>query len=191
MFSTRLPAVLVRNAVSRTAEALRAAGTSLLDLTQTNPTEVGISYPDDVLSSLADSRGAHYTPDPMGLASAREAVAAVSSRGEMDVDADQIALTSSTSEAYAVLFKLLADAGDHVLVPQPSYPLFELLTDLEAVTARPYYLEYHGVWSVDRASVLDAITPMTRAVLVVSPNNPTGSRLRAADREFLVELCAA
>jgi len=191
MFSSRLPAVLVQNAVSRTAEALRAGGTSLLDLTQTNPTEVGISYPPDVVSSLADPRGLHYAPDPLGLESARAAVAASYQRAGQAISADRVALTASTSEAYALLFKLLADPGDHVLVPQPSYPLFELLTNLDGVAARPYQLEYQGAWSIDRASVLDAITPTTRAVLVVSPNNPTGSRLRASDREFLVELCAS
>ena len=99
-------------------------------------------------------------------------------------------LTASTSEAYGLLFKLLCDPGDAVLVPQPSYPLFDLLTRLEGVDAHPYRLEYHGVWRIDRASVEAALTPRTRAVLVVSPNNPTGSMLRADDREWLADLCA-
>jgi aspartate/methionine/tyrosine aminotransferase len=103
------------------------------------------------------------------------------------VDPDQVILTASTSEAYAVLFKLLCNAGDQVLVPEPSYPLFDLLTRLDMVTAAPYRLEDHGVWSIDRASLAAAAGPRTRAVLVVSPNNPTGSRLRADDHEWLVD----
>ncbi len=191
MFSSRLPAALGPNAVSRTTGALRASGVILLDLTLSNPSEAGISYPPDLLSSLADPRGIRYTPDPRGLAGARDAVAAEYGRLGVAVASDQIHLTASTSEAYAVLFKLLADPGDQVLVPQPSYPLFELLTRLEGVAAGPYRLEYHGRWSIDRPSLEQALTPRTRAVLVVSPNNPTGSVLRATDRDWLVELCAS
>ena len=100
-------------------------------------------------------------------------------------------LTASTSEAYALLFKLLCDAGDEVLIPQPSYPLFEWLTRLDNVAARPYRLEYHGRWSIDRQDLERALTPRTRAVLVVSPNNPTGARLGDDDRDWLVEVCQA
>jgi aspartate/methionine/tyrosine aminotransferase len=100
-------------------------------------------------------------------------------------------LTASTSEAYAILFKLLCNPGDDVLVPQPSYPLFDLLTRLEGVNGRPYQLDSHGVWSIDHASVEAALTPSSRAVLIVSPNNPTGSMLRERDRAWLVDLCEA
>jgi hypothetical protein len=99
-------------------------------------------------------------------------------------------LTASTSEAYALLFKLLCNPGDAVLVPQPSYPLFDLLTRLEGVAARPYRLEYHGTWSIDRSSLGAALNARTRAILIVSPNNPTGSMLRATDRAWLLDLCA-
>ena len=191
MFSSRLPAVLGPNAVSRTTDTLRASGAILLDLTLSNPSEAAISYPPDLLSSLADPRGLQYTPHPQGLEAAREAVAAGYRRQGVDVGSGQVFLTASTSEAYALLFKLLADPGDHVLVPQPGYPLFELLTRLEAVVATPYSLEYHGRWSIDRSSLEQALTPRTRAILIVSPNNPTGSMLRAADRDWLVELGAA
>ena len=190
MFSSRLPAVLGPNAVSRTTDSLRASGAILFDLTLSNPSAAGIPYPPGLLSSLADPRGTRYTPDPQGLTQARDAVAAEYERQGATVDPDQIFLTASTSEAYALLFKLLANPGDHVLVPQPSYPLFELLTRLEGVVAHAYRLEYHGLWSIDRASLDEALTADTRAILVVSPNNPTGSMLRAADREWLVELCA-
>jgi aspartate/methionine/tyrosine aminotransferase len=190
MFSSRLPS-LAPNAITRAAESLRAAGVALLDLTETNPTAVGLPYPSTLLTPLADEGGLRYRPDPRGLASAREAVADDYQRQGLRVSPDRLRLTASTSEAYALLFKLLCNPRDEVLAPQPSYPLFDLLTALEGVGTRPYRLDYHGVWSIDRPSVEQALTPATRAVLVVSPNNPTGSLLRAADRDWLVDLCAA
>ena len=191
MFSSRLPSVLTPNALARAAEAVRASGVILLDLTVTNPTETGIPYPPGVLSSLDDERARRYRPEPLGDAVARAAIAAQYGKSGPAVSAGDIVLTASTSEAYSVLFKLLADPGDVVLVPQPSYPLFDLLTRLDGVVARPYRLEYHGAWSIDRASLEQALQPEVRAVLVVSPNNPTGSMLRRADREWLADLSAS
>jgi alanine-synthesizing transaminase len=190
-FSSRLPPILAPNAVSRAVARLRGAGATLLDLTQTNPTEVGIAYPLDALSGLADPLGLHYTPGPRGLVEAREAVADDYLRRGQTVSSERIVLTSSTSEAYAVLFKLLCDPGDAVLVPQPSYPLFDLLTRLDGVVAQPYRLDHHGVWTIDRVNLELALTHATRAVLVVSPNNPTGAMLRSSDRDWLAELCEA
>jgi hypothetical protein len=189
MFSSRLPAALSPNAITRAVTTLRARGVPLLDLTETNPTAVGLAYPPDVLAPLASRAGERYAPHPLGLPAAREAVAAEYGRGGTPVDPARVMLTASTSEAYAILFKLLCDPGDEVLVPQPSYPLFESLTRLEAVRARPYRLDYHGHWAIDRQSVEHALTPRTRAILVVSPNNPTGSMLRADDREWLASWC--
>ncbi len=190
MFSSRLPAALAPNAISRAAARLRADGMPLFDLTETNPTSAGFLYPADVLAPLANPMARQYGPAPLGLASAREAVAREYQQRGFAVDPDAVVLTASTSEAYALLFKLFCDPGDEVLVPQPSYPLFDSLTALDAVTVRPYRLEYHGAWSLDRESVTHAITSRTRAVLVVSPNNPTGSVLRTDDREWLVACCA-
>ena len=186
MFSDRLPARLESNAFSVALAELRRAGTTLIDLTVTNPTAVGLDYPAGILVPLADAGSLSYEPTPFGLVTAREAVAASMSRGSVTVGASRVVLTSSTSEAYSLLFKLLCDPGDEVLVPQPSYPLFELLTQLDAVKATPYRLENHGVWSIDRESVIAARGPRTRAVLIVSPNNPTGSMLRRDDRDWLV-----
>jgi aspartate/methionine/tyrosine aminotransferase len=191
MFSSRLPARLETNAFSRALARRRAAGAALLDLTITNPTGIGISYPAGILSSLSDPRAEVYAPEPLGSAEARAAVAASAAPAGCVIAPSQIVLTSSTSEAYALLFKLLCDAGDRVLVPQPSYPLFEMLTRLESVEACPYRLDYHGGWSIDRGSLERAFGPTTRAVLVVSPNNPTGSMVRCGDLDWLTSLCAA
>lgn len=169
--------------------ALRDRQVAFLDLTETNPTRVGVVYPPDLLLSLADPAAAQYRPESLGSRQARAAIAASYAGDNVALDPDRIVLTSSTSEAYALLFKLLADPGDEVLVPQPSYPLFESLTALESVVATPYQLYYHGVWSIDRDSLMRAASDRTRAVLVVSPNNPTGSMLRSADRDWLASLC--
>lgn len=186
MFSSRLPARLESNAFSIALAGLRRKSVALVDLTVSNPTQVGLAYPPDLLAPLSDARSLLYDPAPFGLMAAREAVAASLSRPGATADADRVVLTASTSEAYGLLFKLLCDPGDAVLVPQPSYPLFDLLTGLDAVVSSPYRLEDHGVWSIDRESVTAAFRPNTRAVLVVSPNNPTGSMLRRDDREWLV-----
>jgi aspartate/methionine/tyrosine aminotransferase len=190
VFSSRLPAALGPNALTRALARLRDSGESWLDLTETNPTAVGLPYPAGLLRPLADPAGMRYRPRPLGLDAARTAIATEYAGLGTPVASDRIVLTASTSEAYAILFKLLCNPGDTVLVPQPSYPLFDLLTRLDGVAARPYRLEYHGAWSIDRASVDAAMSARTRAILLVSPNNPTGSLLRATDRAWLVELCA-
>lgn len=159
----------------------------LADLTASNPTKVGLAYPGDLLAPLGDSQSASYDPQPFGLRPARQAVVDHLAEAGAPTDISRIVLTASTSEAYSLLFKLLCDPGDSVLTPEPSYPLFDLLTRLDSVVSAPYQLEHHGVWSIDRASVTAAAaTARARAILVVSPNNPTGSMLRAADREWLV-----
>lgn len=188
-WSDRLPADLTPNPVSLAVKARREAGQPLIDLTESNPTRAGFRYPPDLLAPLADPAGLVYDPQPLGLPAARAAVAGDHARRGLDVPASRIALTSSTSEAYSLLFKLLCDPGDGVLVPRPSYPLFEHLTRLEAVRAVPYDLEYHGRWRVDTDSLARAVDERTRALLVVSPNNPTGSFLHRHDLEAMTRLC--
>jgi aspartate/methionine/tyrosine aminotransferase len=189
MFSSRLPP-FASNRLATALEERRRRGVDTIDLTVSNPTCVAIDYPRDLLMPLAQARGLAYDPEPFGSLDARRAVAREYQRQGLDVDPAHIVLTASTSEAYSLLFKLLADAGDEILVPRPSYPLFEHLSRLDLVTPRPYDLEYHGAWQIDFASVERALTPRTRAVLVVSPNNPTGSFIGRADLERLDELCA-
>jgi alanine-synthesizing transaminase len=191
MISSRLPNNLEPNAVARAMAAKRRSGVAIVDLTETNPTNVGLAYPKDLLAPLAHPRALEYDPQPLGLWPARAAVAADFRRRGIVISADRVALTSSTSEAYALLFKLLCDAGDRVLVPHPSYPLFEHLTALESVTAVPYALEYHGSWRIDIDSIRRAATDRVRALLIVSPNNPTGSFLHRDDYAAVSEIAAA
>jgi alanine-synthesizing transaminase len=182
MFSSRLPSRIGASALSQTVAAARAAGQIRRDLTETNPTRVGIAYPRDLADAFADEAALTYAPAAFGTLAARQAVAATSTS---DVAPDHIILTASTSEAYSFLFKLLCDPGDEVLVPQPSYPLFDLLTTLDGVRPVAYRLDAAGGWCLDRESLLRGVTRATRAVLVVSPNNPTGSVLRRDDRDWL------
>jgi alanine-synthesizing transaminase len=193
VISSRLPKNLEPNAVAR-ALSSRRHGRPVIDLTATNPTSAGFTYPQDLLQPLANPRALDYEPQALGLWSARAAVAADFRRRGIVISADRVALTSSTSEAYALLFKLLCDAGDAVLVPQPSYPLFEHLTQLECVTAVPYALEYHGSWRVDIDAIRNAASSVpdrVKAIMVVSPNNPTGSFLHRDDLASISALAAA
>ncbi|MBM3807151.1 MAG: pyridoxal phosphate-dependent aminotransferase [Acidimicrobiia bacterium] len=190
MISSRLPKNLQLNAVARALDAKRRGGVPLLDLTETNPTRAGFDYPNNLLEPLAHPRALDYDPQPLGLWPARAAVAADFRRRGMVISADRVALTSSTSEAYALLFKLLCNAGDAVLVPQPSYPLFEHLTQLESVVAVPYALDYHGGWRIDLDSIQQAATDRVRAMLLVSPNNPTGSFLHRDDLSAIAAIAA-
>jgi DNA-binding transcriptional MocR family regulator len=155
MFSSRVPLDRTPNRLHQTLERLRAAGAPLIDLTLSNPTLAGIAYPADVLAELASNDGLRYEPSPLGLPSARDAIAR-----SLNVPADRVLLTASTSDAYSVLFKLLCDPGDAVLVPQPSYPLFELLAPLEGVKAVPYPLDSHAGWTID----VDAIRAAAEAI---------------------------
>jgi alanine-synthesizing transaminase len=190
VFSTRVPSDRRPNALARALDAARARG-PLLDLTVANPTRVSIPYPADLLAPLADQAALVYSPSSFGLLDARRAVADDYARRGVPVEADRIVLTASTSEAYSLLFKLLCTARESsVLTPVPSYPLFDHLARLDAVEQRTYALEYQGAWIVDTAAVDDAWTSETRALLAVSPNNPTGSALNDADAEELSRRCA-
>lgn len=189
-FSRRFPPNLAENRLAVTIAEMRRRGQAFLDLTESNPTRAGFEYPDTLLTALGHSRGLAYRPDPRGAIEARTAVSgALAGDAATAPDPQSLVLTVSTSEAYSLLFKLLCDPGDEVLIPQPSYPLFEHLTRLESVVAVPYRLEYHGRWSIDQASVERALSARTRAVLLVSPNNPTGSFVTEAELAHLADVC--
>jgi aspartate/methionine/tyrosine aminotransferase len=190
MFSARVPSDLSHNRLSETVERLRAAGRPFLDLTDSNPTRVDLTYPPDLLAPLADQRGLLYEPHPFGLPGARLAVAADYARRGFSVPIEHVVLTASSSESYSLLFRILCDPGDEVLVPRPSYPLFEHLARIDGVRTRSYDLEYHGDWSIDIEGLVQQLSERTRAVLLVSPNNPTGSFVRTAEIDRLASMCA-
>ena len=191
MFSSRFRWDLQPNRLTEVLAAKRRAGAHILDLTQSNPTRASLAYPAETLSAFEDPRALIYEPTPAGAADARQAVASYYQARGSSLDISRILLTASTSEAYAYLFKLLANPGDQVLVPRPSYPLFEFLAHMESVEPRQYPLVYHGDWSIDLDALGGAITDRTRAVVLVNPNNPTGSYVKRHELETLVRLCAA
>ncbi len=182
MFSKRIGWSLETNDYSRLLKAKRQAGCHILDLTESNPTRAGLTYPAGIMESLAAAEALVYEPHPWGLPSARQAVAKLH-----EAPVESVMLTASTSESYGYLFKLLCDPGDRVLVPQPSYPLFEFLAKLEGVEIDPYLLRYDGQWGIDFDSLRAAMTPRTRAILLVNPNNPTCSYVSQAEIDRLGE----
>jgi alanine-synthesizing transaminase len=191
MFSRRVPDDRRPNRLAAALADARRSGGPLIDLTVSNPTRVGIQYPEALLAALSDARALTYRPQPFGLREAREAVADTYARRGVRIGPDRIMLTASTSEAYSLLFKLLCDAGaSSVLTPVPSYPLFDHLTRLDAVAERRYALAYHGAWEIDCGDLDRSWTSDTRAVLAVSPNNPTGSALTEHEADELVRRCA-
>ena len=188
MFSSRFHWDLAPNRLSRLLAEKRQAGAAVLDLTESNPTHAGFSYPAEILQALADPRALLYDPQPCGLAAAREAVCRYYAQAGFTVAPDRILLTASTSEAYAYLFKLLTDPGDEVLAPRPSYPLFEFLASMESLRMVSYPLVCHGDWSIDCDALAAAVTPRTRAIVLVNPNNPTGSFVKRDELRFLQSL---
>lgn len=197
MFSDRTNWKLTRNRLTDALEAARASGANILDLTVSNPTRAGLRYDEAaILRSLSSPQAIDYDPQPKGLRQAREAVAAYYSgepsrggHGVRGLDLEHILLTTSTSEGYSYLFRLLCNPGDELLVPKPSYPLFEFLADLEDVKLVPYPLIYDHGWQMDLPSLEKAVTPRTRGVVVVHPNNPTGSYVQAHELSLLNDFC--
>lgn len=200
-FSARLPWPAPENALSALRAELRAQGVPILDFSESNPTRVGLNASAEKLGLLLDPKNARYEPDPRGLLHAREALAndyraraaRRSSAEPPSVAARDLFLCASTSEAYGYLFKLLCDPGDAVLVPRPGYPLFDYLAGLDAVEPRPYRLHYTHPkgWAIDLDSVEAAMGQgRARGLVLINPNNPTGSYVTHHEREALVELCA-
>ncbi len=192
MFSSRINWNLESNRLSQLFARKRLEGARILDLTESNPTRAAFDYPSEaILAALASSAALVYEPAPRGLRQTREAVSTYYLERGFAVDPERIHLTASTSEGYSFLFKLLANQGDSVLISQPSYPLFEFLAALEGVELRPYLLDYvHPTgWRLDFDSIEGAITETTRAMILVNPNNPTGSFLKRDEISRLNELC--
>jgi aspartate/methionine/tyrosine aminotransferase len=191
MFSKRTDWPLTPNRLTEVQTELQAAGTAVLDLTISNPTRAGIAYDTEtILNSLRNRSAMDYDPQPKGLLSARKSVADYY-REDHDciVDPESIVLTTSTSEGYSYALRLLCNSGDEILVPKPSYPLFEFLADLQDVKLIPYQLIYDHGWQIDFHSLAQAVSERTRAVVVVHPNNPTGSFVSRSERVTLNQFC--
>jgi aspartate/methionine/tyrosine aminotransferase len=185
MFSHRLPFHLPRNPIADAIERRRARELEILDLTESNPTRAGIVYPaENLLSGFHNPASLTYDPSSNGLPQARAQVA-----DHYGVTSDRVVLTASSSEAYSWLFKLLCDPGDEILTPRPSYPLFEFLASLESVRIRQYPLRYDGGWFLDFDPLEASINSKTRAIVVVNPNNPTGSYLKRWELDQLSRIC--
>jgi alanine-synthesizing transaminase len=190
-FSSRTSWDIAESSYAAAVREARASGRRIYDLTISNPTRCGFAYEAEaLLRPLTDPKALVYDPDPRGIVSAREAVAAYYADHGATVSDGDLVLTTSTSESYSYLFRLLCDPGDEVLVAQPSYPLFDFLADLDDVRLRSYPLFYDHGWCIDLAELERAITPRTRAVIVVHPNNPTGHWTSLSERESLESLCA-
>ncbi len=198
LFARRTSWNLTTNRYTEALAAHRRAGREVLDLTASNPTTIGLRYrEEELLKALARDEALTYTPEPKGLLAAREAVSRYYAALGSQVSPDYLILTTSTSEAYSFLFRLLCDPGDTVLVPAPSYPLFDFLADLHDVKLEPYELLYDHGWQIDFHSAQAVIERASgavsrcRAVLAVHPNNPTGSFIKLPEAEELNRICAA
>ncbi len=190
VFSRRTEWKLTANRLTKAIEDARAADRPFIDLTISNPTRAGITYnASAILDCLRNEGSLDYDPQPKGLRAAREAIRHYyQARGEQ-VDPESLVLTSGTSEGYSYVFRLLADPGDEILVPKPSYPLFDFLADLQDVKLVPYQLLYDHGWQIDFHTLEKAIGPATRGIVLVNPNNPTGSYVSNTEQERLNELC--
>jgi len=186
MFSRRTEWETSANELTEILNSRRSSGRRVIDLTVSNPTACGFRYPDDrILRALSSTDSLTYSPDPRGLPNARRAVATYyGDRGSV-IPVDDIFLTASTSESYSLLFRLLCDPGDTVLVPRPTYPLFDYLATIADVRTVPYRLFFDGAWEIDTGSLLEATSESPRAIVVVDPHNPTGSFMSDRSREAL------
>ena len=191
MFADRTNWNLEPNRLSEAFARHRVAGKPLIDLTASNPTECGFTYDRErILSALADPQSLSYEPEPKGLLAAREVIVGYyADRGDR-VAASDMLLTTSTSEAYSFVFRILCNPGDEVLIPTPSYPLFDLLADIQDVRLVRYPLIYDHGWQIAFHALEAALTPRTRAIIVVHPNNPTGHFVKPDERSGLNRICA-
>lgn len=189
-WSARTEWNLTETAWAQELARLRAAGAELCDLTASNPTRCGFAYDTaSILAPLSDPGVLYYDPDPRGLRPAREAVCRYYQDHGASLAPEQIFLTTGTSEAYSFLFRLLCDPGDEVLIGQPGYPLFDFLARLDDVRLVPYELFYDHGWHLDLEALRRRVSPRTRAIMIVNPNNPTGHFTGRAEREALEALC--
>jgi len=189
VFSSRTSWNFSANDLTKKKAELFQNGRAILDLTETNPTKSGFSFPfTEILSSLSHSENIFYSPNPKGNLQARETICNYYTARNISVSPEQIILTSSSSEAYSLLFRLLCNVGDEVLIPKPSYPLFEYLAEINDVQTKYYHLEYDGSWKIDVENIKENISEKTKAIILVNPNNPTGSFVSNEEREKIFSI---
>jgi alanine-synthesizing transaminase len=191
-FSSRLPEILEPNEFTKILEKKRANGQKIIDLTHSNPTTAGFAFITSLSLPPINDTSSRYEPSAQGMKEAREAIRKYYQNNNHGlIDSDDLLLTASTSEAYSFLLKLLTDPGDEILIPAPSYPLFDFLATLENVRPSRYMLRKDdaGHWRIDFASLEQEISRLTRAIVVVNPNNPTGSFMTAEELQKLSDLC--
>jgi alanine-synthesizing transaminase len=192
MFSERTNWKLDSNRLSDALARRRQSGQPLLDLTVSNPTTCGFRYHSgSLLRALSNPAAAVYDPDPRGLLVARRAIVDYYVSHKVQVGIDDMLLTTSTSEAYSFVFRLLCNSGDEILIPEPSYPLFAYLAQIQDVKLIPYSPIYDHGWQIDFHGLQNSITARTRAVIVVHPNNPTGHFTAPSEISELNRICAA
>ena len=188
MFASRTNWKLTENQLAQKLTALHNSGIKLLDLTESNPTKCAFAYPSEILRPLPNKSNLEYTPDPKGIKLARNAITKYYKEKGVRIGPEQIILTASTSEAYSYLFRLLANPGDHVLSPSPSYPLFDFLSDINDVILDRYLLREEADWSIDFESLTSKCQAKTKAIILVHPNNPTGSYVKPNELQKLNRL---
>lgn len=189
-FSQRTNWNLGENDLTSLLKELESEGVSVIDLTESNPTQSNLSYPTkEILSSFVKPENLIYQPDPKGMLKAREAISRYYTTRALTVLPEQIFLTSSTSEGYSHIFRLMCNPKETVLFPRPSYPLFQFLVDLHDLTSEFYPLNLHEQWGIDFASLEYVIKAKTRGIVLVNPNNPTGNYLKKSELEQLNKMC--
>jgi aspartate/methionine/tyrosine aminotransferase len=188
-FSRRTNWNTEESGLARAYRLRRVAGLPIADLTASNPTRCGFAYEPGLLQALTDTRALDYDPQPRGSLRAREAVCAYYADHGAQVRPEQVILTTSTSEAYSFLFRLLCDPGSEILAAQPGYPLFDFLAVLDDVSLKAAPLVYDHGWQIDPEGFRRAITEKTRAIVLVHPNNPTGHFTKRWEVEELARLC--
>ncbi len=190
MFAQRTSWKLTPNRLTICLEDLRKKKTVLYDLTESNPTRCGFPYPQEkILNAFVDPKNLEYAPDPQGMHRAREALSALYRENNVFIDPEKIFLTASTSEGYSYLFRLLVDPGQGILFPRPSYPLFQFLGDLNDVKTASYPLVYKKNWGIDFEALRSTIHSNIKAIVLVNPNNPTGSFVKQGELDILNDLC--
>lgn len=192
MFASRTNWNLKQNPLAEALERHKSSGRKLLDLSASNPTECGFSYDESaILRALSNGASMQYHPDPRGLKTARQAVSDYYASRNEHIAVEDLLLTTSTSEAYSFVFRLLCNPGDEVLIPTPSYPLFDFLADINDVKLVRYALFYDHGWHIDLHALKQAISPRTRGIILVHPNNPTGHFTKQEETAQLNQICSA